>query len=245
MFYADSAIRLIRPAMNDAEARERIRQMISFVQEEAKEKAIEIRGKAENDYNAAKSKHLHQAKAKLEEENQKKWKSLEVNRRIERSAAINKARMEIMQVKNECIDELLAETRFAIAQKARSQPKEYKVKLQALIVQGLIKLLETDVKVRVRQEDVDLARSVLEDAAAEFKEIMHRETGQRYEVNISLDESYLNPRPERGSNAPSCCGGVILLADDGRIRCTNTMDERLKALFTNTVPELRKVLFSS
>mmetsp|Transcript_12959 Transcript_12959/g.24065 ORF Transcript_12959/g.24065 Transcript_12959/m.24065 type:complete len:231 (-) Transcript_12959:1637-2329(-) len=229
--------------MNDAEARERIRQMISFVQEEAKEKAVEIRGKAENDYNAAKTKHLHQAKAKLEEEYQKKWKSLEVNKRIERSAAINKARMEIMQVKNECIDELLAEARLSIAEKARSDPNAYKLKLKALIIQGCIKLLETDVKVRARREDHDLVSSVLTEAASEYKEIMHRETGQRYEVTLTLDRKPLDPGPQRGSSAPSCCGGVVLTADEGRIKCTNTLDERLTALFSNTVPKLRKVLF--
>ena len=45
--------------MNEQEARERIRQMISFVQEEAKEKAREIESKTEHDYNLAKAKFLH------------------------------------------------------------------------------------------------------------------------------------------------------------------------------------------
>jgi V-type H+-transporting ATPase subunit E len=231
--------------MNESEARERIRQMISFVQEEAKEKAIEIRGKAENDYNAAKTKHLHQAKAKLEEEYQKKWKSIEVNRRIERSAAINRARMDIMQIKNECIDELLQETRLAVAEKARRDPDAYKLTLKNLIIQGLIKLLESDVKIRARKEDSELVQSVLEAAAREFKEIMQKEAHQRYDVTLSLDSKYLDPRPVVGSNAPSCCGGVVLLADEGRIKCTNTMDERLSAMFSNTVPSLRKMLFNS
>lgn len=231
--------------MNESEARERIRQMISFVQEEAKEKAIEIRGKAENDYNAAKTKHLHQAKAKLEEEYQKKWKSIEVNRRIERSAAINRARMDIMQIKNECIDELLQETRLAVADKARRDPDAYKLTLKNLIIQGLIKLLESDVKIRARKEDTELVQSVLEAAAREFKEIMQKEAHQRYDVTLSLDSKYLDPRPVVGSNAPSCCGGVVLLADEGRIKCTNTMDERLSAMFSNTVPSLRKMLFNS
>jgi V-type H+-transporting ATPase subunit E len=219
--------------------------MISFVQEEAKEKAVEIRGKAENDYNAAKTKHLHQAKAKLEEEYQKKWKSIEVNRRIERSAAINRARMDIMQIKNECIDELLQETRLAVADKARRDPDAYKLTLKNLIIQGLIKLLESDVKIRARKEDAELVQSVLEAAAREFKEIMQKEAHQRYDVTLSLDSKYLDPRPVVGSNAPSCCGGVVLLADEGRIKCTNTMDERLSAMFSNTVPSLRKMLFNS
>ena len=45
--------------MNESDAIARIKQMTTFVQEEAKERAREIEAKTEHEYNLAKTKHLH------------------------------------------------------------------------------------------------------------------------------------------------------------------------------------------
>jgi vacuolar-type H+-ATPase subunit E/Vma4 len=44
--------------MEESRARDRIAQMIAFVEQEAKEKAKEIESKTEEEYNKEKSKHL-------------------------------------------------------------------------------------------------------------------------------------------------------------------------------------------
>ena len=79
--------------MELSEARNRIAQMISFVEEEAKEKAREIQSRTEHEYNKEKAKHLQNAKDKLNAEYEKKWKGLEVSKRIQKSADITNQRM--------------------------------------------------------------------------------------------------------------------------------------------------------
>ena len=231
--------------MNESEARDRIKQMISFVMEEAKEKAKEIESKTEHEYNSAKSKHLHLAKEKLNSEFDKKWKQLAVKQRIERSATINTARMEAMRVRNDLVMGLVEEARFAISQRFQSDANTYKKLLKDLIVQGLVKLLDRDVTLRCRQADLSFVRAVMDDAKSTYLELIQRETGKSYDLTLRLDEAeFLPPAPVQGSYEPSCCGGVMLSSFEGKIRCINTLDERLRLVFAEGIPALRELVFS-
>ena len=230
--------------MNENQAKERIRQMISFVQEEAKEKAREIESKTEHEYNNAKAKFLHEAKEKLTAEYDKKWKQLEIEKRIARSAAINAARMEVMKARHECMSSLLEEARFRVHERNASDQNGHRGVLTELIVEGLIKLLDTEVEVICRQDDVSLVSGVLGQAKGRYEEIMQRETGKNYTATLTVSsEEYLPPPPQRGSNMPSCCGGVVLRSLNGKIRCINTLDKRIEMAYENSVPHLRKIIF--
>ena len=230
--------------MNEGQAKERIRQMISFVQEEAKEKAREIESKTEHEYNNAKAKFLHQAKEKLSAEYDKKWKQLEIQKRIAHSAAINSARMEVMKARTECMVSLLEEARFKVHEKNQKDQNSYKDILTQLIVEGLIKLLDTEVKIHCREVDVSIVSSAVDEAKARYEEIMLEETGKNYTVNLEVaDGDFLPPPPEKGVNTPSCCGGVILQSNAGKIRCINTLDKRIEMAYEASVPHLRKIIF--
>jgi len=41
----------------------------------------------------------------------------------------------------------------------------------------------------------------------------------------------------------SCGGGIIAVADDGRIVCDNTLEARLKLVYTELLPSIRAILF--
>lgn len=231
--------------MNEQEAKDRIKQMISFVQEEAKEKAREIEAKTEDEYNRVKSNHLNNARKKLMADNLKRWKNLEVKRRIDRSAAINSARMEIMKARNDCMSQLLEETKAELAHRSKREPTKYKKVLEDLIVNALIKLLEKNVTVQCRACDKHLVESVMNDAKHRYLEIMKNNTGKDYEVHLELDSHHLPPGPDEGhAHGPTCSGGVILHSHHGKIRCINTLDERLVAAIEANTPALRKLLFS-
>ena len=230
-------------AMNEQEAKDRIRQMISFVQEEAKDKAREIETRTEHEYNAAKSKHLFQAKERLIAENEKLWKKLEIKRRIDKSAAINAARMEIMKARSECMTQLVEETRAKLIHNASNSPAEYKEVLENLIIQGLIKLLEPQVTVQCRACDLTLVQDVLEPAKNRYLNIIRTSTGREYDLRLDIDTRHLPPGPHEGSHGVSCSGGVILHSHNGKIRCINTLDERLTAIVAANTPALRKMLF--
>ena len=230
--------------MNEQEANDRIKQMISFVQEEAKEKAREIDTKTEDEYNRVKSTHLNNARKKLMADNTKRWKQLEVKRRIDRSSAINSARMEIMKARNDCMNHLMDEARKELAHRSKKNPTQYKKVLEDLVVNGLIKLLEKHVVVQCRASDKHLVEGVLDSAKHRYLHIMKESTGKDYEVSLDVDHHHLPPGPDESSHGQSCSGGVILHSHHGKIRCINTLDERLSAVIAAKTPELRKLLFS-
>lgn len=113
----------------------------------------------------------------------------------------------------------------------------YKSVLTKLIIQGLIKLLETEVNIICRKQDVDLIKSVLKDAAGQFTKMMHEQTVKykNFEVNISVDEKYFLPE--------YIIGGVMMTAMKSKIRVDNTLDKRLELLRQSAIPEIRKLLF--
>ena len=72
------------------------------------------------------------------------------------------------------------------------QKDKYKKLLKELVVQvraaqqGLIRLMEEDVKLRCRAEDADALRSVLKEAAAEYAQFLKQETGEDTRVTLEL-----------------------------------------------------------
>lgn len=77
--------------------------------------------------------------------------------------------------------------------KSELQHKDkYKKLIKELVVQvrlaeqGLIRLMEEDVKLRCRAEDTDVVRAVLKDAAADYAEFLKKETGLEKKVTLEL-----------------------------------------------------------
>ena len=56
---------------------------------------------------------------------------------------------------------------------------------------------------------------------------------------------FLQPKPVKGSNQPSCSGGVVALAHIGKIRIINTFEERLKRVYADQIPHIRSMLFET
>merc|ERR1712014_158536 len=85
-----------------------------------------------------------------------------------------------------------------------SHQQEFTTKL---IVQGLLMLLEREVTVRCRKEDVKKVQESLLMAESEYSKIINDETGQVLSVELKLDNEHLPPAPTGGDGA-SCMGGV-------------------------------------
>jgi len=80
-----------------------------------------------------------------------------------------------------------------------------------------------------RRSDVDLVRAVVGSAASRYEKDM------KHKVTVNIDgQSYLSEE---------IAGGVELAANEGRIRCVNTLDSRLEQLQTAMLPEIRTMLF--
>jgi V-type H+-transporting ATPase subunit E len=104
----------------------------------------------------------------------------------------------------------------------------------------MIKLLEPELLIKCRREDVAMIKELISEIEVEFKEIMKREVadGDKYSTRLKLLENdFLTP--EQGGE----CGGVVMTSVDRRIVCNNTLKSRLDLCFEELLPHIRKILF--
>eukprot|EP00558_Chaetoceros_sp_UNC1202_P011044 CAMPEP_0197247716 /NCGR_PEP_ID=MMETSP1429-20130617/31414_1 /TAXON_ID=49237 /ORGANISM="Chaetoceros sp., Strain UNC1202" /LENGTH=221 /DNA_ID=CAMNT_0042708695 /DNA_START=120 /DNA_END=785 /DNA_ORIENTATION=+ len=216
-------------------ASDQIRQMVNFILQEAHEKANEIRVKTEHDFNLEKQTLVHEAKLAIQEEFAKKEKDREVQERIARSAEIGECNVKKMRMRDELLQQLLADAATKLGVLARGQ--NYPQLLQKLIVQGLIKIEENDIVVYCRPDDSVTVSQVLPDAIAEYVEIMERESGIKLSPNVTLNDNEAKNLPD------STHGGICLTAVAGKIVCDNTMAARLELVYEELLPSIRAILF--
>jgi len=228
--------------MNSADADRQIEQMIAFIAQEAKEKAEEIQVKTEKEFMADKLSLETQLSMAIRAENEKNKKDFLIKKRIAKSKSLTDARFSTMRKR----DEKMSELKSAVLQKlsAVSQSKEYPQLLRFLMAQGLMTLLENNVTVQVRKEDLSIARKELSEAVKLFQDTMQKSSGVRPTINVALDEKdFLPPAPVPGKEGASCAGGVLISARSGQILCRNTLDHRLELAFDSLKPALRGSLF--
>lgn len=143
-----------------------------------------------------------------------------------------------MKYKIDLVNSLVEETKTALIEKIKDK-KLYKDVLTKLIIQGLIKLLETEVNIVCKKEDLELVKSILQDAKSQFVSLMKEQSVKfkNIDVNISVDEKY---------NLPDyIIGGVMMTAMKSKIRVDNTINKRLELLKQQAIPEIREKLFAS
>jgi ATP synthase (E/31 kDa) subunit len=58
-----------------------------------------------------------------------------------------------------------------------------------MIVQGLLRLMEKNIKLRCREEDNDVVDSILEDAISEYQTFIKEKTGKDYKCEITVVKS--------------------------------------------------------
>jgi V-type H+-transporting ATPase subunit E len=102
----------------------------------------------------------------------------------------------------------------------------------------MIKLLEEQVELKVREDEQDLVSGLLEECQDRYTEVMKQETGRDYSTELSLMDDHFLKEEEGGG-----CGGVILYALNRRIVVPNTLEDRLNLCFEQDLPQIRKGLF--
>lgn len=220
--------------MNPQEADRQIAQMVEFIRQEAREKAEEIRVKTEQEFGIQRLELIENAKLQIREEFQHKQKDALMQKRIEKSGLINKSRLDLVEKRNQVVLEAKQEALEKLRD-APSHPK-YPELLEALVVQGLIRLQEDIVMVRCREQDEGILKSLLPKAAQTFTDIMKRDTGLEKSTQLLLD-------PSKYLDARLCVGGVQLIAANGRIVLDNTLNQRLDLAFNELKPVIRRTMF--
>jgi len=222
--------------MNDGEVRKQLQQMINFIKQEAREKAEEIKVKAEEEFSIERANIVMEERKKINKDFERKLKQVEVRKKIARSNELNQARLRVLKARESSLEKILDDATKRLRDVARQS--NYKTLLKDLIVQGLIQLREQEVTVVARECDIELVQSILAEAKKEY------DSKTNSDIVLSLHKKHrLAPPPVEGSDLPACCGGVLLSANNGKILCNNTLEQRLTLSYEQLLPQIRTTLF--
>lgn len=215
-------------ALSDADVQKQIKHMMAFIDQEASEKVEEIDAKAEEEFNIEKGRLVQQQRLKVMEYYERKEKHIELQKKIQNSNLLNSSRLKTLRAREDHIAALLNEAQSKLVNVTHDQ-KQYKSILESLVEQGLYQMLEDKVSIRCRQKDEKLLTELLPSAAAKYK------TATGKTVDMTVDKTnYLSPE---------MCGGVEMVAQNGKIKLDNTLDSRLASISRQMLPELREMLF--
>jgi len=215
-------------ALSDADVQKQIKHMMAFIEQEANEKAEEIDAKAEEEFNIEKGRLVQQQRLKIMEYYEKKEKQVELQKKIQSSNMLNQARLKVLKVREDHVRSVLDEARRRLGEVTKDSGK-YKEVVLTLVVQALYQIMEPKVSVRCRQVDQSLVQGLLAEASEQYKQ----QTGKEVVLTIDTD-AFLSA---------DTCGGVELVALNGRIRVPNTLESRLELISQQLVPEVRTSLF--
>ncbi|XP_064627879.1 V-type proton ATPase subunit E-like [Lineus longissimus] len=214
--------------LSDADVQKQIKHMMAFIDQEANEKAEEIDAKAEEEFNIEKGRLVQQQRVKIMEIYERKEKQVELQKKIQNSNLLNQARLKILKAREDHLKNLHDEARSRLVQITTNQAK-YKELLQGLIAQALFQLVETEVVIICRQQDVNLVKEVSQYALSQYRDVVKKD------VKITVESENFLPS--------DCAGGVIVTTNKGKIKVVNSLEERLELVKGQMLPELREMMF--
>ncbi|KIM20685.1 hypothetical protein M408DRAFT_333849 [Serendipita vermifera MAFF 305830] len=213
-------------AMNDEEVMSEMKKMIAFINQEAQEKAREIKVKADEEFAIEKAKIVRQESQAVDAAYEKKLKGAQTALKISQSTQTNKSRLRLLQAREQHLSELFTTAREELLTLSKDQGR-YAQLLESTITQSLLQLMEPDVTVISRASDASIVQSAVDAAIKNYKEISGRDVKVTVEDGLSKE----------------CAGGVKLVAAGSRITVDNSLDERLRLLEERMLPEIRHELF--
>ena len=133
--------------MDDSEAGSVLDSMIQFINNHGKEQAEQLEREAEQEFTIECEKIIGSEKDRLDKIFETRLEQEGVEMKIKKSKAMNTQRIRKMVERNRWAEEAYKESQLKLHERMSKNPKEYKAVLKDLIVQALIKLMETNVKV--------------------------------------------------------------------------------------------------
>jgi len=228
--------------MNSTDVNNQIEQMKMFILQEAREKADEISTKTEQEFMADRLLIETSRTIAVNAEHEKAKKDYITQKKIEKSKLLTESRFATMRARDNKMNDLKREVISKLA--AVSKDAKYRDLVRFLIAQGLMTLLEKEVTLQCRAEDLSIVQAELPKALQLFQDTMKGATGISPTCNVVIDkEHYLPAGPKDGQQGASCAGGVVLSALNGSIVCRNTLDSRLDIAFAQLTPQVRGMLF--
>ncbi|PPQ67693.1 hypothetical protein CVT26_007420 [Gymnopilus dilepis] len=212
--------------LNDDEVISEMNKMVAFIKQEALEKAREIRVKADEEFAIEKAKLVKQEQQAIDAQYEKKRKAAEVAQKIAQSNITNKSRLKLLHKREEVLQQIFSAVREP--ETPLHKTGGYVQFLEGIITESFLYVLEPSATLYCRKSDVEVVKQAAANAAKAYKDISGRDVDFTVEGSIADDESQ---------------GGIKIRSGTGRISLDNTMEERLRLLEEQMLPEIREKLF--
>ena len=199
------------------------------------DKILEIKIGNKRELKGMKDKIMIEERKKIDINYDKKYNEEYTKKKIEVSSAKNQANLEKMNIKNELVQRAVNETLKKLKEFAQIENDSYKKLLKELIIECMVKLLETECYIKARQGDLDYIQSILQECESEFANIMKEETKREYECKLYIIEDDF---------IEDDYGGIVLMNKDKKIIINNGLKDRLMLTKEHHLPEIKKMLFS-
>ena len=161
--------------------------MIEVIKNEAQEEIAKIKSEAKARAQKQETKQINARRDNIDLEFEKQRQNFKIQQKLERSKKINESRLDIQNKRNDLLEELKKEVKDSLVETMRNRG-EYEKVLENLIIQGLVKLLERSVKIRVQQKDVKVVESMLGSIRNKFSNFIKKELGKDITVNLEVDK---------------------------------------------------------
>lgn len=222
--------------------------MKSFIERQGDAKVADIVAQSNIDFNYGKDKMIVEEKVRLVEKFEHDLSVAEINTKIERSAALNKVRIQKMRKINEMVEALQHDALVRLHANLAANPDKYTVLIKDLLVQGLIKLIEPSVILRVRKSDLSIIQSQVDEAVSIYKKLMLAQVvafKDRSDIpcRVTIDDKNFLPEWDEENQKNSCLGGFVMYAKKNRIVCSQTLDDRMGLVYAQAIPQIRAMLF--
>ena len=196
--------------------------MVAFIRQHGEEEVARIMRSMDEQFTVQKNAFVDNEKQKISDSFKNELANREVKMKIEKSKEQNERRIEKMRKVNDYIDQLTDATRTQIRESFAADEDSYKQLLKDLLLQGLIKLMESTVVIRCREQDVPLIEDVMDDAISEYKQMIvdqvkmfKDKSPDDIPCNLSIDTTqYLTTIDDDEAGS---IGGFKMLAKRGKI----------------------------
>ncbi|XP_015908426.1 V-type proton ATPase subunit E [Parasteatoda tepidariorum] len=217
-------------SLSDADVQKQINHMMAFIEQEANEKVEEIDAKAEEEFNIEKGRLVQEQRLKIMEYYDKKEKQVELQRKIQSSNMLNQARLKVLKAREDHIRTVLEEAKKQLHGLTRDQSR-YQEVMKNLVLQAVFQLLEKEVSVKCRKQDIPVVESSLKSISDAYQQQVEKP------IRITIDKDNCLPS--------DCAGGVEISAQHGKLKINNTLESRLDMISQQLLPEIRQTLFGS
>ncbi len=151
------------------------------------DKILEIKVANRRSWNQTKMNILDEEKKKIDTKYDKEYNEQYIENKIQISEARNGSNLNKMRKRNELMEKLSQEALERTQQFAKPTNPDYKKLVKQLIIQGMVKMLESSVYVVVRNCDESFVRGMLKECENEFASIMKNETERDYSCSLEID----------------------------------------------------------